>query len=212
MSMRTHPGADTVSENLGRELNKLLGKRDDSDLARRIGRMVNAAYRKGQRSGVAPVLPGAWTEAESKLFGTMPDKELARRLGRTVFSIRSKRLLSGHPRYHWWTEAEQKLLGKLTDDNVARRTGHAVRGVQLKRQRCGILNPQSKWREWTAQEESLLGTGPDANVARLVRRSVSAAEARRRQLRIPIAIRTTTVRRPYRQDAIQHMAYAGASP
>ena len=65
MSMRTHPGADTVSESLGRELNKLLGKYADSELARRIARMVNAAYRKGQTSGVLLVLPGAWTEAES---------------------------------------------------------------------------------------------------------------------------------------------------
>ena len=114
----------------------------------------------------------------------MPDQELARRLGRTLFSIRSKRLLSGNHRYHWWTEAEQKLLGKLTDHNVARRTGHPVRGVQLKRQRCGILNPHSKWREWTVQEEALLGTGPDADVARLVHRRVSAVKARRQKSHI----------------------------
>ena len=49
MSMRTHPGADTVSESLGREFNKLLGKYADSGLARRIARMVNAAYRKARR-------------------------------------------------------------------------------------------------------------------------------------------------------------------
>ena len=139
----------------------------------------------------------------------MPDQELARRLGRTLFSVRSKRLLSGHSRYHWWTEVEQKLLGKLPDDKVARRTGHSERGVQIKRQRCGILNPQPKWRKWTVREGALLGTGPDADVARLVRRSVSAVEARRRQLRIPTATTTTRVRRPNRQDDFKHIAYAG---
>src|SRR5690348_10152137 len=70
MSMRTHPGSHTVSESLGRELIKLLGKHADAELARRIAGMVNAAFCKGQKSGVPLVLPRAWTEEEIKQVET----------------------------------------------------------------------------------------------------------------------------------------------
>ena len=49
MSMQSASGTDTAREGFGRELNKLLGKYADSDLARRIARMVNPVYRKGQK-------------------------------------------------------------------------------------------------------------------------------------------------------------------
>jgi|SRR5947199_5762072 len=91
MNTRTNPATDTVNESLGRELNKLLGRYADSQLARRIVRMVNAAYRKGQKSGVPLALSRAWTEEEIKLLGTKPDAEVAKLVGRSVEVVRQQR-------------------------------------------------------------------------------------------------------------------------
>jgi len=149
MNTRTHPGTDTVSESLGRQLNKLLGKYADSELARRIARTVNAAHRKGQKSGVPVVLPKAWTEEEIKLLGTKPDAEVAKLVGRSVEVVRQHRdsrnirpvIEPGEVRR--WTTGEERLLGTESDQEIARLLGRTPGDVQGRREKrkIPIVNP-----------------------------------------------------------------------
>src|SRR5437879_1629702 len=166
MSMRTHPGTDTVSESLGRELNKLLGKYADSELARRIARIVNAAYRKEQKSGLPLVLPGAWTKEEIKLLGTKPDQEIAKLVGRSVKAVRQERLARniagpiepGEAKP--WTSEEDKLLGTRSDKEIARLLGRTPGAVETRRLKRKIPLAHPPRKAWTHEEEKLLGTRP----------------------------------------------------
>jgi len=74
---------------------KLLGRKPDVEVARKIGRTVGAVSLKRQKLGIEAPLQPAWNENEIKLLGTKPDREVAQIVGRTVSAVQSKRLLLG---------------------------------------------------------------------------------------------------------------------
>jgi outer membrane lipoprotein-sorting protein len=77
---------------------RLLGTAPDDEVARRIGRPVNAVRIKRARLGIPnPEGPG-WTEEELALLGTAPDEEVAARIGPSCRSFRRMARTTLRPR------------------------------------------------------------------------------------------------------------------
>jgi hypothetical protein len=62
----------------------LLGQLPDAEVARKIGRTVEAVRLKRMKLGLSNPTTMHWTAEESALLGTMPDDAAANRLGRSV--------------------------------------------------------------------------------------------------------------------------------
>jgi hypothetical protein len=73
----------------------LLGTVADEEVARRIGRTVEAVRQKREELDIPNPTSGRWTAEEVALLGTMPDREVARRLGRSPQSVTQKRIKLG---------------------------------------------------------------------------------------------------------------------
>src|SRR2546426_10086052 len=69
---------------------KLLGTKPDAELARKIGRTVEAVSLKRQKLGIEAPLQPAWNEEEIKLLGTKTDREGARIVGRISAVVRGQ--------------------------------------------------------------------------------------------------------------------------
>jgi len=105
----------------------LLGAKPDSEVARLVGRSLDAVRtqrRLRKIKGIEPVTARPWTRAEEKLLGKRPDEEVARLTGRKVSAVRTRRQRNGVPPTHFlrrpWTKEEEKLLGTDTDDEIGR--------------------------------------------------------------------------------------------
>jgi hypothetical protein len=71
----------------------LLGTRTDAEIAKRIGRTVEAVRACRNALGIPPSGPllGRWDPAELELLGTAPDYEIAKVLERKVSAVTQKR-------------------------------------------------------------------------------------------------------------------------
>jgi hypothetical protein len=79
------------------EERKLLGEMPDAEVARRIGRTVDAVRIERERRGIPnPVLWG-WTAEDIAQLGTETDAEVAGRIGRTPSAVAQKRIALGIP-------------------------------------------------------------------------------------------------------------------
>jgi hypothetical protein len=67
----------------------------DADVARRIGRTVDAVRQKREELGFANPAGNRWTPGAIALLGTQPDQQIARRLGRSIQSVTQKRIKLG---------------------------------------------------------------------------------------------------------------------
>ena len=73
----------------------LLGTAPDEEVARRVGRTLNAVRFMRDRLGISRPAGGRWRGEELVLLGTLPDREVARKLGRSLQSVAQKRTKLG---------------------------------------------------------------------------------------------------------------------
>jgi hypothetical protein len=74
---------------------RLLGTAPDEEVARRIGRSMNAVRVKRTRRGIPDPGGRGWTAEEMALLGTAPDEEVAAKIGRTSGAVTQKRCQLG---------------------------------------------------------------------------------------------------------------------
>ena len=86
---------------------RLLGTRPDAEVARRIGRTVEAVSLKRQASHIGAPLQPPWTDQEIKLLGTQPDRAVGKLIGRSLVAVQGKRLLLGIPSWKAKTARER---------------------------------------------------------------------------------------------------------
>ncbi len=86
---------------------KLLGTRPDAEVARRIGRTVEAVSLKRQVLGIGARLQPPWRDEEIKLLGTQPDRAVGKLIGRSLVAVQGKRLLLGIPSWKAKTARER---------------------------------------------------------------------------------------------------------
>jgi len=78
---------------------KLLGKHPDQELAKRMGRMINAVAGKRQSLNIPMLFSQrrVWTKKDSALLGKNSDVVVAKKIGRSVEAVRSQRFIRGTP-------------------------------------------------------------------------------------------------------------------
>jgi hypothetical protein len=73
----------------------LLGTAADAEVAKRIGRTVDAVRQKREELGLPNPAGNRWAPGAIALLGTLPDQEVARLLGRSIQSVTQKRIKLG---------------------------------------------------------------------------------------------------------------------
>lgn len=174
------------------EIELLLGKVPDAEVARRTGRTRGAIQVKREKLRILYVPMRDWPENELRLLGKYSDREVARMTQRTLASVQSKRqdlkLPSATCVQRDWTKQEDALLGKHSDREIARRLQRSYSSVQHRRQRLGIPRPNLLALPWSELEDSLLGRLPDVVLSRQLNRTLAAVRFRRCDRKIPPCI------------------------
>src|SRR2546430_7291858 len=75
---------------------KLLGTRPDAEVARKIGRTVEAVSLKRQALDIGAPLQPPWRDEEIKLLGTQPDRAVSKLIGRSL-AAGSRKKREKHP-------------------------------------------------------------------------------------------------------------------
>src|SRR5881392_3810970 len=86
---------------------RLLGTKPDAEVARRIGRTVEAVSLKRQVLDIGAPLQTPWRDEEIKLLGTQPDRAVGKLIGRSLAAVQGKRLLLGIPSWKAKTARER---------------------------------------------------------------------------------------------------------
>lgn len=175
------------------EEDRLLGTLPDAEVARQIGRTLNAVRKRRRRLGIALVRAVRrrrdWLPEEDTLLGTAPDTEIARRLGRSYGSVQCRRLDLHIPPFFSqfcnWTAEADAWFDSLSDAEIALRSGRSLPAVRARRRH---LHPEAfpprlpPAKGWKASEIALLGTQTDPEVARQIGRTPAAVQHKRLKL------------------------------
>jgi hypothetical protein len=162
---------------------RLLGRDEDTVIAKCLGRSVTSVQNKRRKLGIPPASGHFWTPQEEALIGRLSDVEAARQLGRGLRAVQHRRRKLGMAFFRvvnrrQWSAAEDALLGTDLDAVIAKRLGRTKSSVVTRRLKKGIsVKPNKHY--WTPEELAILGTMSDREAARKLNRTVCAVSNQR---------------------------------
>ena len=105
----------------------LLGKVNDRELGKKLGRWVHFVRWKREELGIATPFRKRWRAEEDAMLGKVPDAQLAKLSGRSVEAVALRRQAMNRNQEqlpdHRWTSEEDAKLGTAPDETIARELG-----------------------------------------------------------------------------------------
>ena len=167
---------------------RLLGTMPDEELARKLGRSLQAIRHRRNKLGIANFTTeqNKWTAEEDSWLGKFTDREVAERIGCHPGTVGDRRRQLGIPALdpnRWTKEEEKLLLEKVPIKELVKKLKRSPAAIRAHCHQKGIATPPQT-RPWTPEEDRLLGTASDAEIARKIGRCFWPVCERRQALGI----------------------------